>query len=104
MKLQIQFTCCCDIVINCVNFFFVKLHFRMNGRCIEWFLFQEIEANWEIIRDEGLANMDIAKGAFVPEDENLREKGEWKQFTLFQRGKLDLQLNLDSFKKSHLID
>ena len=64
----------------------------MNGGCIEWFLFQEIEANWETIRDEGLANMDTARGAFVPEDENLREKGEWKQFTLFQRGKLILQL------------
>ena len=48
--------------------------------------FKELESNWETIRDEGLANMDVARGSFVPEDENLRETGDWKQFTLFQRG------------------
>lgn len=30
--------------------------------------------------------MDKAKGLFLPEDENLREKGDWSQFTLWQQG------------------
>ena len=30
--------------------------------------------NWQIIRDEGLAQLD-ASGAFRPEEENLRESG-----------------------------
>ena len=41
--------------------------------------------NWQIIRDEGLAQLD-ASGAFRPEEENLRESGDWKQFTLYQQG------------------
>lgn len=32
--------------------------------------------------------MDKAKGLFLPEDENLREKGDWSQFTLWQQGEL----------------
>lgn len=32
--------------------------------------------------------MDEAKGLFLPEDENLREKGDWSQFTLWQQGEL----------------
>lgn len=46
-----------------------------------------LEQNWEAIRDEGLANMeDTVKGAFRLEEERLREKGTWKQFTLYQQG------------------
>ncbi|XP_064596923.1 aspartyl/asparaginyl beta-hydroxylase-like [Liolophura sinensis] len=45
-----------------------------------------LEDNWKVIRDEGLAQMDLKSGAFLPEEENLREKGDWKQFTLYQRG------------------
>lgn len=32
--------------------------------------------------------MDETKGLFLPEDENLREKGDWSQFTLWQQGEL----------------
>lgn len=32
--------------------------------------------------------MDKTKGLFLPEDENLREKGDWSQFTLWQQGEL----------------
>ncbi|KAH3748979.1 hypothetical protein DPMN_183468 [Dreissena polymorpha] len=46
-----------------------------------------LENNWETIRDEGLAQLDQTTGSFSPEEENLRETGDWKQFTLYQRGK-----------------
>nr|XP_007998923.2 aspartyl/asparaginyl beta-hydroxylase isoform X6 [Chlorocebus sabaeus] len=48
---------------------------------------ESLERNWKLIRDEGLAVMDKAKGLFLPEDENLREKGDWSQFTLWQQGR-----------------
>ncbi|XP_063781303.1 aspartyl/asparaginyl beta-hydroxylase [Pseudophryne corroboree] len=50
-------------------------------------LVRSLEANWKIIRDEALAVMDDAKGLFVPEDENLRETGDWSQYTLWQQGR-----------------
>ncbi|XP_066482309.1 aspartyl/asparaginyl beta-hydroxylase isoform X2 [Tiliqua scincoides] len=50
-------------------------------------LVKSLERNWKIIRDEGLAVMDRGKGLFLPEDENLREKGDWSQFTLWQQGR-----------------
>ncbi|XP_008059901.2 aspartyl/asparaginyl beta-hydroxylase isoform X1 [Carlito syrichta] len=50
-------------------------------------LVKSLERNWKLIRDEGLAVMDEAKGLFLPEDENLREKGDWSQFTLWQQGR-----------------
>ncbi|KAM5157150.1 aspartyl/asparaginyl beta-hydroxylase [Mantella aurantiaca] len=50
-------------------------------------LVKTLEANWKIIRDEGLAVLDESKGLFVPEDENLREKGDWSQYTLWQQGR-----------------
>ncbi|KAG8133639.1 hypothetical protein E2320_011450, partial [Naja naja] len=50
-------------------------------------LIKSLEKNWKVIRDEGLAVMDRSKGLFLPEDENLREKGDWSQFTLWQQGK-----------------
>lgn len=49
--------------------------------------FQVLERNWKTIRDEALAVMDQDRGRFLPEDENLREKGEWGQYTLWQQGK-----------------
>nr|XP_023401486.1 aspartyl/asparaginyl beta-hydroxylase isoform X11 [Loxodonta africana] len=50
-------------------------------------LVKSLERNWKLIRDEGLAVMDTARGLFLPEDENLREKGDWSQFTLWQQGR-----------------
>ncbi|XP_055969418.1 aspartyl/asparaginyl beta-hydroxylase isoform X2 [Sorex fumeus] len=50
-------------------------------------LVKSLERNWKLIRDEGLAVMDQSKGLFLPEDENLREKGDWSQFTLWQQGR-----------------
>ncbi|XP_044538569.1 aspartyl/asparaginyl beta-hydroxylase-like [Gracilinanus agilis] len=50
-------------------------------------LVKTLEKNWKLIRDEGLAVLDKTKGLFLPEDENLREKGDWSQFTLWQQGK-----------------
>ena len=45
-----------------------------------------LERDWKTIRDEGVAQLDPSTGSFLPEDENLRETGDWKQFTLFQQG------------------
>uniref|UniRef100_A0A7M4FI84 Aspartate beta-hydroxylase n=1 Tax=Crocodylus porosus TaxID=8502 RepID=A0A7M4FI84_CROPO len=50
-------------------------------------LVKSLERNWKLIRDEGLAVMDRRKSLFLPEDENLREKGDWSQFTLWQQGR-----------------
>ncbi|XP_068199603.1 aspartyl/asparaginyl beta-hydroxylase-like isoform X7 [Antennarius striatus] len=50
-------------------------------------LVKTLERNWRTIRDEALAVMDRRTGSFVPEEENLREKGEWGQYTLWQQGK-----------------
>lgn len=47
---------------------------------------QVLERNWKTIRDEALAVMDQNTGLFIPEEENLREKGEWGQYTLWQQG------------------
>lgn len=38
------------------------------------------------IKDEALAVLDTGRGLFLPEDENLRETGDWGQFTLWQQG------------------
>lgn len=48
-----------------------------------------LEKNWKVIRDEGVALFDATKGAFVAEEEGLREKGDWQQFTMFQQGRKD---------------
>lgn len=45
----------------------------------------QLEKNWQIIRDEGLSVLN-AKGTFENEVENLRDSGDWKQFELFVRG------------------
>lgn len=39
------------------------------------------------IREEALAVLDTSSKLFLPEDENLRETGNWGQFTLWQQGK-----------------
>ncbi len=49
-------------------------------------ILQELEKNWQVIRDEGVAQLD-SEGGFRPEEENLRDTGDWKQFTLYQQGK-----------------
>ncbi|XP_055704081.1 aspartyl/asparaginyl beta-hydroxylase isoform X2 [Phlebotomus papatasi] len=48
-------------------------------------LFETLELNWKLIRDEGMKLLD-QEGFFVDEAENLREKGDWKQFDLFVKG------------------
>ncbi|XP_071340499.1 aspartyl/asparaginyl beta-hydroxylase-like isoform X10 [Trachinotus anak] len=50
-------------------------------------LVKMLERNWKTIRDEALAVMDQNTGLFIPEEENLREKGEWGQYTLWQQGR-----------------
>ncbi|CAN9506026.1 unnamed protein product [Ophioblennius macclurei] len=50
-------------------------------------LVKVLERNWKTIRDEALAVIDQKTGLFVPEEENLREKGEWGQYTLWQQGR-----------------
>ncbi|XP_040552479.1 aspartyl/asparaginyl beta-hydroxylase isoform X1 [Gallus gallus] len=50
-------------------------------------LVKSLEKNWKLIRDEGLDVMDKKRSLFLPEDENLREKGDWSQFTLWQQGR-----------------
>ncbi|XP_078019063.1 aspartyl/asparaginyl beta-hydroxylase isoform X12 [Epinephelus lanceolatus] len=50
-------------------------------------LVKMLERNWKTIRDEALAVMDQNTGMFIPEEENLREKGEWGQYTIWQQGK-----------------
>lgn len=45
-----------------------------------------LERNWLTIRDEALSVLDSNSGQFLPEDENLRETGNWGQFTLWQQG------------------
>ncbi|KFV14665.1 Aspartyl/asparaginyl beta-hydroxylase, partial [Pterocles gutturalis] len=50
-------------------------------------LVKSLEKDWKLIRDEGLAVMDKKRSLFLPEDENLREKGDWSQFTLWQQGR-----------------
>ncbi|XP_046880438.1 aspartyl/asparaginyl beta-hydroxylase isoform X5 [Hypomesus transpacificus] len=50
-------------------------------------LVKALEKNWRVIRDEALSVMDTSTGLFLPEEENLREKGEWGQFTLWQQGR-----------------
>ncbi|XP_028297258.1 aspartyl/asparaginyl beta-hydroxylase isoform X7 [Gouania willdenowi] len=50
-------------------------------------LVKMLERNWKTFRDEALAVIDQKTGLFLPEEENLREKGEWNQYTLWQQGR-----------------
>lgn len=54
-----------------------------------------LERNWKTIRDEALAMMDQNTGVFIPEEENLREKGEWGQYTLWQQGGITVLIRSD---------
>lgn len=56
-------------------------------------LFETLELHWKLIRDEGMKLLD-QEGFFVDEAENLREKGDWKQFDLFVKGELKIILPL----------
>uniref|UniRef100_A0A8C5Q659 Aspartate beta-hydroxylase n=1 Tax=Leptobrachium leishanense TaxID=445787 RepID=A0A8C5Q659_9ANUR len=67
-------------------------------------LVKTLEANWKIIRDEGLAVMDQSKGLFIPEDENLRETGDWSQYTLWQRGQKNEKACKHSPRTCSLLD
>jgi len=48
---------------------------------------KKLESNWKAIRDEALKVMNVQEGLFVHEEESLRNTGEWRQLTLFSRGK-----------------
>ncbi|XP_060789123.1 aspartyl/asparaginyl beta-hydroxylase isoform X2 [Neoarius graeffei] len=50
-------------------------------------LVRTLERNWMTIREEALAVLDTSSKLFLPEDENLRETGNWGQFTLWQQGR-----------------
>ncbi|MGH0121616.1 UNVERIFIED_CONTAM: hypothetical protein FKN15_006593 [Acipenser sinensis] len=43
-------------------------------------LVKTLDKNWKMIQDEALGVMDTERGLFIPEDENLREKGEWGHY------------------------
>ena len=46
-----------------------------------------LEDNWEIIRDEGLKQINNETGLFEAESENLREFGDWKQLIVYYKGR-----------------
>ncbi|KAG1680524.1 Aspartyl/asparaginyl beta-hydroxylase [Nymphon striatum] len=46
-----------------------------------------LEKNWRVIRNEGLSLLHKDNSGFSPESEGLQDKGEWKQFELFARGR-----------------
>ncbi|KAL1270787.1 hypothetical protein QQF64_029803, partial [Cirrhinus molitorella] len=48
-------------------------------------LVKMLERNWLTIKNEALSVLDSNSGQFMPEDENLRETGDWGQFTLWQQ-------------------
>jgi aspartate beta-hydroxylase len=48
-----------------------------------------LEENWLKIRDEALKQFNQKTNTFMPEDENLRDKGDWKQLNLYARGLRD---------------
>ena len=59
---------------------------------------------WEVIRNEGLAVLNRTSGGFQIEDENLREKGDWYQFTLYSQGRKDKRNCQRTPKTCDLID
>ncbi|XP_028405114.1 aspartyl/asparaginyl beta-hydroxylase-like [Dendronephthya gigantea] len=63
-----------------------------------------LEKNWKTIRDEGVALYDPKKGAFMPEEEGLREKGDWQQFTMFFQGRKDQSACAKAPKTCSLIE
>jgi aspartate beta-hydroxylase len=53
----------------------------------------EIHKYWQIIRDEGLKLLS-QDGTFMNEQENLKDRGDWKQFELFARGAATKQCHM----------
>lgn len=50
--------------------------------------FRKLEANWEVIRNEGVALLsEPPQDGYRPEAENLQDTGDWKQYELFSRGR-----------------
>ncbi|XP_068233185.1 aspartyl/asparaginyl beta-hydroxylase-like isoform X7 [Palaemon carinicauda] len=50
--------------------------------------FRKLEANWQAIRDEAVALLaEPPQDGFRPESENLRSKGDWKQYEMYSRGR-----------------
>lgn len=63
-----------------------------------------LEDNWQVIREEGLSQLNSETGDFRPEDENLRETGEWKQLTLYAQGRKRSKICAKVPKTCGLID
>ena len=63
-----------------------------------------MEKNWKTIREEGVALYDPKKGAFVQEEEGLREKGDWQQFTMFFQGRKDAAACVKAPKTCSLVE
>lgn len=55
--------------------------------------FVEITKYWMIIRDEGMKLL-TTDGLFEDEAENLKEAGNWKQFSLYARGKFVIKMKI----------
>ena len=49
-------------------------------------MLQSLEKNWKKIKSEAEAILDSQSGVFESEAEGLQKEGDWKQFTLYQRG------------------
>ena len=61
---------------------------KIRNNILYLWLYQVLEDNWKMIRDEALAQMDVEEGLFKVETEDLKDSGDWKQFDLFITGKL----------------
>lgn len=53
-------------------------------------LFRNLKQYWKNIRNEGLSVLN-EKGFFQDESENLKDKGDWKQFELYARGQKNVK-------------
>eukprot|EP00800_Vazella_pourtalesii_P005201 TRINITY_DN1605_c0_g1_i12.p2 TRINITY_DN1605_c0_g1~~TRINITY_DN1605_c0_g1_i12.p2 ORF type:complete len:325 (+),score=79.15 TRINITY_DN1605_c0_g1_i12:409-1383(+) len=47
----------------------------------------KLESKWRVILSEVMSILDQERGVFEPEDEGLTETGDWKQYTLYRRGR-----------------
>ena len=69
------------------------------------FSFRTLEDNWQVIRDEGISVLSKkAQDGFRPESENLQDKGDWKQFELFSRGRKITANCINANKTCELIE
>jgi aspartate beta-hydroxylase len=48
---------------------------------------RKLAAEWRTIRKEGLNVLGLKKDGFKDESESLKDKGDWKEFMLWARGK-----------------